>query len=79
MVYLFNGLIDIPVTDLLVILLTVIVIYLIILEFEFRQLRKIVRRFDEEEIQLGVEMRELRKSVGELKTVIEGTGRKIKK
>ncbi len=68
--------VDIPILELLVILSLVVVIYLIILEFEFRQLRKIARKFDEEEIQLGVEMRELRKAVTDLKSVIEGLGGK---
>jgi len=72
--YLFG--IDIPILELLVILATVVVVYLIILEIEFRQLRKIARKFDEEEIQLGVEMRELRKAVTDLKNVIEGLGGK---
>jgi hypothetical protein len=68
--------IDVPILELLVILSIVVVIYLIILEFEFRQLRRIVRKFDEEEIQLGVEMRELRKAVTDLKAVIGGPGGK---
>ncbi len=68
--------VDIPILELLVILSIVVVVYLIILEFEFRQLRKIARKFDEEEIQLGVEMRELRKAVTDLKNVIEGLGGK---
>lgn len=63
--------IDIPILELLVILSTVVVIYLIILEFEFRQLRNIARKFDEEEVQLGVEMRELRKAIIDLKNVMK--------
>lgn len=62
--------IDIPLLELLVILSVVVVIYLIILEFEFRQLRSITRKFDEEEVQLGVEMRELREEISRLKNVI---------
>lgn len=63
--------IDIPLLELLVILSAVVVIYLIILEIEFRQLRSITRKFDEEEVQLGVEMRELREEISRLKNVIE--------
>ena len=62
--------IDIPLLELLVILSVVVVIYLIILEFELRQLRSITRKFDEEEDQLGVEMRELREEISRLKNVI---------
>lgn len=68
--------VDIPLLELLVILAIVVVIYLVILEFEFRQLRKITRKFDEEEVQLGVEMRELREEITRLRNVIsELTGR----
>lgn len=66
--YIFG--IDIPILELLVIFSIVVVIYLIILEFEFRQLRTITRKFDQEEIQLSNEMRELRKEVSNLKDVI---------
>ena len=62
--------VDVPVLELLVIFSTVVVIYLIILEFEFRQLRTITRKFDEEEIQLGRAMRELKDEVTALKDVL---------
>jgi hypothetical protein len=62
--------VDIPILELLVIFSTVVVIYLIILEFEFRQLRTITRKFDEEEIQLGRAMRELKDEVAGLKDVM---------
>jgi len=67
--YIFG--IDIPILELLVIFSTVVVIYLVILEFEFRQLRTITRKFDQEEVQLSNEMRELRKEVGNLREVIK--------
>jgi type II secretory pathway component PulM len=69
--YIFG--IDIPILELLVIFSIVVVIYLIILEFEFRQLRTITRKFDQEEVQLSNEMRELRKEVANLKDVIHDT------
>ncbi len=69
--YIFG--IDIPILELLVIFSIVVVIYLIILEFEFRQLRTITRKFDQEEVQLSNEMRELRKEVANLKDVIHNT------
>ncbi|MCX6814905.1 MAG: hypothetical protein NTY20_04635 [Candidatus Aenigmarchaeota archaeon] len=61
---------DVPILELLVIFSIVVVIYLIILEFEFRQLRTITRKFDEEEIQLGRAMRELKDEVTALKDVL---------
>ena len=68
--YIFG--IDVPVLELLVIFSTVVVVYLVILEFEFRQLRVISRKFEDDEIQLGREMRELKEEIGQLKTVIKG-------
>lgn len=62
--------VDVPILELLVVFSIVVVIYLIILEFEFRQLRTITRKFDEEEIQLGRAMRELKDEVTALKDVI---------
>ena len=67
--YIFG--IDVPILELLVIFSTVVVVYLVILEFEFRQLRVITRKFDEEELQLSNEMRELRKEVANLREVIK--------
>lgn len=67
--YIFG--IDVPILELLVIFSTVVVVYLVILEFEFRQLRVITRKFDQEELQLSNELRELRKEVGNLRDVIK--------
>jgi len=66
--YIFG--IDIPVLELLVLFSIVVVIYLIILEFEFRQLRAITRKFDEEEIQLSKAMRELKDEIASLREVM---------
>lgn len=66
--YIFG--INVPILELLVVFSTVVVIYLVILEFEFRQLKTITRKFDEEEVELATEMRELRKEVSSLKDVI---------
>ena len=66
--YIFG--VDIPILELLVIFCIVVVVYLVILEFEFRQLRKITKRFDEEEIALGRSMRDLRDEVSSLRNVI---------
>lgn len=69
--YIFG--LDVPILELLVIFCIVVVIYLVILEFEFRQLRKITKRFDEEEVALGRAMRELRDEISSLRNVIETT------
>ena len=67
--YIFG--IDVPILELLVIFCIVVVVYLVILEFEFWQLRKITKRFDEEEIALGRAMRELRDEISSLRNVIQ--------
>jgi hypothetical protein len=69
--YIFG--IDVPVLELLVIFSIVVVVYLVILEFEFRQLRIISRKFEDDEIQLGREMRELKEEIGQLKLVMKGS------
>ena len=52
--------VDVPIIELLVLFSTVVVVYLIIMEFEFRQLRIITRKFDDEEVQLDKAMKELK-------------------
>ena len=63
--YLFG--LNIPILELLVVFSIVVVVYLIILEVEFRQLRKIIKKFDDEEFILSKEIRELRKQMEEFK------------
>lgn len=63
--YLFG--IQVPLLELLVVFCIVVVVYLVVLEFEFKQERKIVKEFDEEEVKLSHEVRELRESINELK------------
>ncbi len=63
--------ISVPILELLVVFCIVVVVYLIILEIEFRQLKEITKKFDEEEVLLSKEMRELRSEVSELKEVIK--------
>jgi hypothetical protein len=68
--YIFG--IDVPVLELLVIFSTVVVVYLVILELEFRQLRVISKKFEDQEIQLGREMRELKDEIGQLSVIVKG-------
>jgi len=67
--YIFG--ISVPILELLVVFCIVVVVYLVILEIEFRQLKAITKKFDEEEVMLSREMRELRNEVIELKEVIK--------
>ena len=61
---------DLPVPELMVLFSIVVVLYLIIMEFEFRQLRVINRKVDEEEVQVGRAMKELKDEITSLKDVI---------
>lgn len=67
--YIFG--VSVPIMELMVVFSIVVVVYLVILEFEFRQLKVITRKFDEEEVELATEMRELRKEVSDLKDIIK--------
>ena len=71
--------IDVPVLELLVLFSVVVVVYLVILEFEFRQLRTITRKFDEEEVALGRAMRELRDEISSLRDIMGSTAPSKKK
>lgn len=62
--------IDVPIPELMVLFSIVVVLYLIIMEFEFRQLRMINRKVDEEEVQLSRAMKELKDEITSLKDVI---------
>lgn len=53
MVYLLG--INIPILEMLVVFSVIVVVYLIILEIEFRQIRRIVRRFAEGEAEFRKE------------------------
>ncbi|MCK4429160.1 MAG: hypothetical protein KAU95_02200 [Candidatus Aenigmarchaeota archaeon] len=64
-VFLFG--VNVPVTELLLILSAIIIVYLIILEYEFRQIRNIVKKFDDEELILTKSIRELRDAVSEMR------------
>ena len=66
-VYLFG--VNLPITELLLFLSAIITVYLLILEYEFREVRGILRKFDDEELILTKTIRELRDTVGELRNV----------
>jgi len=66
--------IDLPLLELLVILSMIVVVYLLILEFEFRQFRRIVKKMDEEELIFSREVRELRKDIGDMRNICTTAG-----
>ncbi len=66
-VYLFG--VNLPITELLLFLSAIITVYLVILEYEFREVKGILRKFDDEELILTKTIRELRDSVGELRNI----------
>ena len=65
-VFLFG--INVPVTELLLLLSAVIIVYLVILEYEFRQIKVIAKKFDDEELILTKSIRELRDALEEIKS-----------
>lgn len=62
--------IDVPLLELQVVLSLIVVVYLVILEFEFRQSRRIVKKMDEEELMFSKEVSELRKEIEDIKHII---------
>lgn len=66
--------VQVPILELLVILCILIVIYLVVLEFEFRQQRKIAQEFDSEEAKLSKEVRELKEEIKEVKEITRNMG-----
>ncbi len=57
---------NIPILELLVVFSIVVVAYLILLEIEFRQLRKIAHKFEDEETELAKEIKDLRAEINAL-------------
>ena len=65
---------NVPILELLVVFSIVVVAYLILLEIEFRQLRKIAHKFEDEESELAKEIKLFREELNEL----HGTKKKAK-
>lgn len=66
--YIFG--ISIELLDLITVFFMVLVTYIIILEYEFKEVIKIVKRFDNEEMTLGKEIRELKEEIIKFKKTI---------
>ncbi len=71
--------INVPILELLVILSTFVVIYLILLELEFRQIRKIEKHEDISESTLMTEVQEFRKEIQDLRSLVDRLEGKKKK
>ncbi|MBI2128779.1 hypothetical protein HYU07_00925 [Candidatus Woesearchaeota archaeon] len=67
---------NLPILELLVVFSIVVVGYLILLEIEFRQLRKIAGKFENEETELSKELKDLKEEVADLRAIIEATHKK---
>jgi predicted Holliday junction resolvase-like endonuclease len=70
-VTLFGNLFGIALSQLILILCVAVLLLLFVLEIEFRQVRKVAKKMDNEEISLTRDLRELRDSVRELATVLK--------
>jgi|TARA_B100002003_G_scaffold250575_1_gene290482 competence protein ComGC len=68
MVLFANGF---PVLELLMVFSIIVVIYLVFLEVELKQLRKVSKKFQEDEHDLVKELRLLREEISELKEIIK--------
>ena len=68
MVYIFG--INIPILELLVIFSVIVVLYLIILELEFRHIRRVRKKLDQHEKEFYKENKTLAREIKELKTEI---------
>jgi len=70
-VTLFGNLFGIALSQLILILCIAVLLFLFILEAEFRQVRKIAKKMDDEELGLTRDIRELRDSVKDLSVVLK--------
>lgn len=63
--------VNLPILELLVVLSLVVVLYLVLLELEFRQLRKIQESEQASESLLRTEIQDLKTEIQELKDILE--------
>ncbi|MGC9310507.1 MAG: hypothetical protein ACP5E4_02155 [Candidatus Aenigmatarchaeota archaeon] len=68
----FFGLpsLGIPISQLLVFLCVLVLVFLFILEVEFRQIRKLAKKLDDEDLVLTKDLRELRDAVREISGIL---------
>lgn len=63
-----------PLLQLIVFLCVVVLLFLFVLEIEFRQIKKLTKRFDDEDMVLSKDLRELRETVRELEDLLKSQG-----
>ncbi len=66
--------ISVELLDVIFYFCVILVMYFILLEFEFREIRKLTQNFDNEEIQYEKEVRELKEDIARLTKIIESKG-----
>ncbi len=68
---LFGNVFGIALSQLVLLLCVIVLIFLFVLEAEFRQVRKIAKKMDDEELTLTRDLRELRDSVHDMGMVLK--------
>ena len=66
--------ISVELLDVIFYFCVILVMYFILLEFEFREIRKLTKSFDNEEIQYEKEVRELKEDIARLTKLVESKG-----
>ena len=66
--------ISVELLDVIFYFCVILVMYFILLEFEFREIRKLTKSFDNEEIQYEKEVRELKEDITRLTKLVESKG-----
>ena len=66
--------ISVELLDVIFYFCVILVMYFILLELEFREIRKLTKGFDNEEIQYEKEVRELKEDIARLTKLVESKG-----
>jgi uncharacterized membrane protein len=66
-----NNIFGITLSQLVLLLCVVVLLFLFILEIEFRQVRKLAKKMDDEELSMTRDIRELRDSVREMGVILK--------
>lgn len=66
--------ISVELLDVIFYFCVILVMYFILLEFEFREIRKLTQGLDNEEIQYEKEVRELKEDIARLTKLVESKG-----
>jgi len=74
MVYVFG--LNLPLLELLVVFAIGVLVYLVLLELQFRRIMRIVRRLDKEEKEIEGERKELEEETDKISTLLRRSSRK---